>query len=125
MRPQLPPSGLKGETVLDWRSLDSYLMRVGYTGPRKPDLAVLAELAFAHATSIPFENLDVLAAVPISLELGQIVDKLVLRRRGGYCFEQNALLGAALATLGFNVRCLSARVWYNPSDDQSPLWSDC
>jgi N-hydroxyarylamine O-acetyltransferase len=39
--------------------------------------------------------------------------KLVLARRGGYCYEQNQLFKAALITLGFQVTGLAARVRWN------------
>jgi N-hydroxyarylamine O-acetyltransferase len=85
--------------------LDAYLGRIGMRGrPR------LAELHRAHATSIPFENLDPRRGIPVSLELEDIERKLVHRRRGGYCFEQNLLLKAALEALGAEVEMLLARV---------------
>lgn len=101
-------------------NLDAYFQRIGYAGPRSPDLETLQGIAFAQATTIPFENLDVLAGIPISLELGQIEEKLVTRRRGGYCFEQNPLLASALTELGFAVQYLSARVWYNNFEGKTP-----
>ncbi len=64
----------------------------------------------AHATHIPFENLDILLGRPIRLDLASLQDKLIAGRRGGYCFEQNTLLGAALEALGFRVTRLAARV---------------
>ena len=90
--------------------LDAYFKRTGYSGPRQPTLAVLEQLHFAHATSIPFENLDVQLGRPISIDLPSIQAKLVKARRGGYCFEQNTLLAAVLERLGFGVTLLSARV---------------
>lgn len=101
-------------------NLDLYLSRIGYTGDLTVNWNTLNAIAFAHATSIPFENLDVLAGIPISLELDQVYDKLVTRKRGGYCFEQNNLLGWALGEVGFVVQYLSARVWYNITDGQTP-----
>jgi arylamine N-acetyltransferase len=106
--------------VSDSIILESYLRRIKYTGPVNPTHEVLIELVFAHATSIPFENLDVLRGLPISIALKDIEDKLVHRNRGGYCFEQNALLGAALTQIGFRVRYLSGRVWYNSPDGPTP-----
>jgi len=81
--------------------------------PDEPDLPTLRSIVFAHATSIPFESLDPVSGVAVSLDINAIFDKLVRRRRGGYCFEQNALLAAALREVGFNVDELSARVTYN------------
>lgn len=90
--------------------LDAYFARIGYTGPCEPTLAALEQLQFAHGTSIPFENLDIQLGRPISIDLASIQAKLVRARRGGYCFEQNTLLAAALEKLGFHVTLLSARV---------------
>jgi N-hydroxyarylamine O-acetyltransferase len=100
--------------------LDEYLTRIGYGGPREPTLPVLHALTAAHSQSIPFENLDVLLGRPIRLELDVIHDKLVRRRRGGYCFEQNGLFLHALTQLGFHVVPLSARVRLQKPRDYTP-----
>lgn len=90
--------------------LSAYFKRIGYQGATTPTLDVLHALTRAHAQSIPFENLDVVLRQPILLDTPHVFDKLVTRRRGGYCFEQNGLLMAVLQQLGFTVRPLSARV---------------
>ncbi len=90
--------------------LDAYLLRIGYAGPREPTLDVLRRVQFAHACTIPFENLDVLLGRGVSLADDAVERKLVGDRRGGYCFEQNSLLLRALAALGFTAAPLSARV---------------
>lgn len=92
--------------------LDSYLTRTGYTGPLTPTREVLTDLHQAHATHIPFENIDVLLGRPPRLDLESLQAKLVRDRRGGYCFEQNLLLAAMLERVGFRVTRLAARVWY-------------
>jgi N-hydroxyarylamine O-acetyltransferase len=94
----------------DTLDLDLYFARIGYQGPRAATLAVLGELHRLHPLAIPFENLDPLTGRTVSLELPAIVDKLVVRRRGGYCFEQNTLLAHVLMQLGFRVTPLIARV---------------
>ena len=73
--------------------LAPYLARVGLTDPRPS----LTDLVWAHVTHIPFENLDVQLGKPIRIDLASVVDKLVHRRRGGYCFEQNTLMAEACA----------------------------
>jgi len=88
--------------VLD---LDAYLERIGLSG--RPGLEKLHR---AHASSIPFENLDPHRGVPVSLEAEDLERKLVGRRRGGYCFEQNLLLKEALEALGAEVDLFLARV---------------
>src|SRR4051794_35005419 len=90
--------------------LDAYLARVGYAGELRPTAAVLAALHRAHATHIPFENLDVLLGRPIRLDLEGLQAKLVRGRRGGYCFEQNVLFAAVLEQVGFRLTRLAARV---------------
>lgn len=90
--------------------LESYLARIGHDGALAPDLATLAALHAAHVAAIPFEGIDPLLRRAVRLDLGAVQDKLVGSRRGGYCFEQNALFKAALDTIGFKVTGLGARV---------------
>jgi N-hydroxyarylamine O-acetyltransferase len=89
--------------------LDAYFKRVSFSGTLAPTLELLNLLTFHHSTSIPFENLDVMLGQTISLEAEALVDKLIRRRRGGYCFEQNGLFLLVLQSLGFDARPLSAR----------------
>jgi N-hydroxyarylamine O-acetyltransferase len=99
-------------------NLDAYFTRVGFNGARTPTLHTLRELHLAHAQSIAFENLNPLLGWRVALDLPSLEDKLVRSRRGGYCFEQNGLLAAALRELGFSVTGLAARVvWNAPSED--------
>lgn len=90
--------------------LERYFARVGFDGDRAPTPATLARLQIAHLAAIPFENLDVRLGRPIALDLPSLEAKLVGRRRGGYCFEQNTLFAALLRALGFEVETLEARV---------------
>lgn len=97
-------------------NLDSYFERINYQGATSPTIDVLHALTRAHSQSIPFENLDVLLRRPISLELDDIYRKLVIDRRGGYCFEQNNLLLEVLKRLGFTVSPWGARVRLRVTD---------
>jgi N-hydroxyarylamine O-acetyltransferase len=90
--------------------LEAYFHRVGLISRPAADLASLRTLHCAHATTIPFENLDVQMGLPIRLDLASLQDKLVRRRRGGYCFEQNSLFLAVLEALGFKAIPCEARV---------------
>jgi N-hydroxyarylamine O-acetyltransferase len=90
--------------------LDAYLARIGYAGRLQTSRPVLEALHLAHATHIPFENLDVLLHRPIRLDLDSLQSKLVAGGRGGYCYEHNLLFSAILQRLGFPVRQLAARV---------------
>jgi len=100
--------------------LDGYFARIGYAGPTRPDLATLHGVLNAHAQSVPFENLDVLLGRRIYLSPDALYRKLVVERRGGYCFEQNGLLLLVLEALGFSVTPLSARVRYQRPRDFLP-----
>ena len=97
---RLPPPRAE---VSAFTALDAYLRRIGYDGPCAVDHATLVGIVRAHIAAIPFENVDVLLQRRVSSALPAIYDKLVVRRRGGWCFEQNGLLGWALTALGFPV----------------------
>lgn len=101
--------------------LAGYLDRVNYCGHTEPNLDLLQDLLTAHTRTIPFENLDPLLGTPVDdLSPGGLTDKLVYRRRGGYCYEHNGLMGYVLAELGFRVRRLTGRVVWMAAPD-APL----
>jgi arylamine N-acetyltransferase len=102
--------------------LDAYVARIGYTGGTDPTMGTLAELVAAHNRSIPFENLDPLLGMPVyDLSLAALTDKLVHRRRGGYCYEHNGLMRYVLSELGFGVDALAGRVvWMSPNGLDGP-----
>jgi len=99
---------------------DTYFERIGYHGPRMPCLATLDAIVLAHIKSIPFENIDVVLGRGIDLDIDAIADKLVTRRRGGYCFEHNTLLLRVLTGLGFAASPISARVRIQRARDFTP-----
>ncbi|WP_353191052.1 arylamine N-acetyltransferase [Pandoraea pnomenusa] len=94
---------------------ERYFRRIGYTGPREATLDVLRTVHALHPLAIPFENLDPIRGRPVEVDLPSIVAKLLDGGRGGYCFEQNALLANALTHLGFTVTPLIARVAWGRS----------
>ena len=104
-------------TALD---IGGYLERIGAAAAASADLATLAAIHAGHALGIPFENLDIHRGLGISLELPDVHDKLVTRRRGGYCFEHNALLAWALDQVGFQVTRLCGRVWIGKVTEGPP-----
>lgn len=98
--------------------LDAYLARIGYHGPRTPELTTLRAVHRLHPAAIPFENLDpYLRRPPPSLEPAALEAKLVAGGRGGWCFEHNSLLGHALAALGFRTTPLAGRVVWSAGED--------
>lgn len=91
--------------------ITAYLARINYQGPVEPTLDTLHALHAAHNRSIPFENLDPVLGKPVvDLGAADLSAKLVHRRRGGYCYEQNGLFGYVLDGLGFGVDRLAGRV---------------
>src|SRR5690242_1086910 len=94
----------------------AYFDRIGYRGPADPTIDTVRALVAAHNRSIPFENLDPLLGTPVvDLSAAALADKLVNRRRGGYCYEHNGLMGYVLDELGFGVQRFAGRVvWMRP-----------
>ena len=94
----------------------AYFDRIGYQGQADRSIDTVRALVAAHNRSIPFENLDPLLGIPVvDLSATALTDKLVHRRRGGYCYEHNGLMGYVLEELGFGVERLAGRViWMNP-----------
>lgn len=90
--------------------VQSYLRRIGYSGPVTPSAKTLRNLHQAHLLSVPFENLDIGWKREIRLDQNAFVKKIVEEKRGGFCYELNGAFAALLEAIGFRVRLLSARV---------------
>jgi N-hydroxyarylamine O-acetyltransferase len=89
----------------------SYLQRLQYNGSLEPSEALLHELHKRHLHNIPYENFDIVTNKPLSLVTEELFDKIVVRARGGFCYELNILFGQLLEALGFRVKFLSAHLW--------------
>ena len=88
----------------------AYLERIGLDGSDTSlDLEFLKKVQYAHILTVPYENLDILNDIPLSLDKQELFDKIVNRRRGGYCFEVNGLLSFMLMEIGFKVHNYAAR----------------
>jgi N-hydroxyarylamine O-acetyltransferase len=98
---------------------DAYLDRINYRGSLAANAETLKQLHVAHLLTVPFENLSIHYGEPIVLEDEALFDKVVRRRRGGFCYELNGLFASLLCTLGFNVTILSAGVM-NAAGETSP-----
>src|SRR5215207_5706556 len=90
--------------------LPAYLQRINYRGEQAPTAATLHDLHRAHLLTVPFENLDIHLGRPILLDQDALFDKIVTRRRGGFCYELNGLFALLLRELGFEVTLLAAGV---------------
>lgn len=106
--------------LADAVDVDAYFQRIGYTGPRADaaSLETLAAIHRLHPSAIAFETLDALLKRPIILTAAALERKLLHGGRGGWCFEQNLLLGRVLQSLGFAITGLAARVLWNRPDGE-------
>jgi N-hydroxyarylamine O-acetyltransferase len=99
------------EDLMNESDVDAYLARIGAARPTRPDAGALRELQRAHLATVPFENLGIHLGEPIVLDERALIDKVVGRRRGGFCYELNGAFAALLRALGYRVTLLSARVF--------------
>ena len=88
-----------------------YLKRIQFSEPIKPDAQTLQGLQLAHLLSVPFENLDIGLKRPITLTGEALWNKIIVQKRGGFCYELNGLFAALLKEIRFDVTYLNARVF--------------
>lgn len=91
-------------------NIQSYLSRIGLTGDTEVNLKDLERLMKSHLFYVPFENIDVVTGDYISLDSEQFYNKIVERKRGGFCYELNGLFHDLLRELGFQVDLIAATV---------------
>ena len=96
---------------LDEARVSAYLARIGAERPAQADAEALRELQTRHLRAVPFENLSVHLGEPIVLDELALFEKLVERRRGGFCYELNGAFAALLTALGYQVTLLAARTF--------------
>ena len=99
--------------------LQNYLDRISYRGSLRPDLQTLFAIHKAQAMSVPYEGIDVLAGLTPDHSIEAIFDKIVRRRRGGWCYETNGLLGWVLHQIGFEVQRVVAGVYRKDKGDST------
>ena len=89
----------------------AYFKRIGLDMPETivPDSALLKKLQYAHCSTVPYENLDIIRGIPLSLDPDALYDKVVNKGKGGFCFELNGLFGWLLRELGYEVTDVAAR----------------
>jgi len=102
-------------------SIEKYLERINYNGDLSISYHTLSQLVFCHFMNVPYENLDILNNIPLSLEIPDLYDKIVNRRRGGYCFELNTLFNWLLNRIGFKTHTYSARFLLNIPENTIPM----
>lgn len=99
--------------------IQAYLQRIQFPGTPKPNYQTLVDLQRSHLLTVPFENLSIHWGEPIFLQEQALFNKIVQRKRGGFCYELNGLFSALLRELEFSVTRLSAGV-YDPSHGMGP-----
>jgi N-hydroxyarylamine O-acetyltransferase len=97
--------------MVDEETAAAYLRRIAVAPPVTADAATVRRLHRAHQIAVPFENLSIHLSEPISLEENDLADKIVRRRRGGFCYELNGLFALLLEALGASVTRVAARVY--------------
>nr|WKN38243.1 arylamine N-acetyltransferase [Tunicatimonas sp. TK19036] len=101
---------------------EAYLDRIGYTGSLEPTLSTLKALQRAHLLQVPFENLDIHRNEEIRIDTARFYDKIITRRRGGFCFEVNGLFNELLTALGFSTHFISCSVFSHPHNQYAPYF---
>ncbi|WP_438425491.1 arylamine N-acetyltransferase family protein [Aquimarina macrocephali] len=96
--------------------IQPYLERIKYTKDISATEKVLFELQQAHLKSVPFENLDIHYNREITLDIDAIYNKIVVQKRGGFCYELNGLFYHLLKKIGFDVKMISGRVYSKSKD---------
>ena len=90
--------------------LAEYLSRINL-GDCHSNFEGLKSLQEHQMENIPFENLDIVVGRKIVLSHEHLFDKIINRKRGGYCFELNMLYANLLTCIGFSLKPVLARVW--------------
>lgn len=94
--------------------LNKYLARIRFNGNPAADLSTLKELQRHHLLNIPFENLDIHLHTYITINIDNFYEKIVTRKRGGFCYELNGLFNELLTAIGFKTILVSARGFSAP-----------
>jgi len=106
-------------------NIEQYLKRIEYRGNVKTDLNCLMQLHKSHVMAIPFEALDAQLGRKINLDIPSVFEKVIVQKRGGYCYELNHLFHTLLTTIGFENHLISARVYddgkYGPAFDHMAI----
>lgn len=103
-------NSLQDSKIMNSVQLSEYFQRIGYKGSRELTFETLQAVQAAQAYYIPFETFDISMGRPIVLTFDHLFEKLVKQKRGGYCYEVNALLHFALQSLGFTISLCLARL---------------
>ncbi|MEO6167039.1 MAG: arylamine N-acetyltransferase [Chitinophagales bacterium] len=101
-------------------NITQYLQRIKYDGIISPIITTLNALQKNHLLNVPFENLDIHYGRVIVLNVSKFFEKVVIEKRGGFCYELNGLFFELLQSMGFEVKMVSARVYNGTEKTYSP-----
>ncbi len=87
-----------------------YLNRIKYQGTIEANYDCLCNLHRSHVMNIPFEDLDIHFGKKIVLEVDSLFNKIVINKRGGFCYELNYLFYKLLTNIGFDCCMVSSRI---------------
>jgi len=100
--------------------LQQYLERIKIAKVQEANYSFLEKLQVSHLTNIPFENIDIRQSRNISLDEEHLFNKIVVRKRGGFCYELNGLFRWLLRSLNYNVSITAGRVYIVSEDRFTP-----
>lgn len=106
---------------MDADQIDAYLERIGARRPERLDADSLRELQERHLSTVPFENISIHIGERITLTEDALFDKIVRRKRGGFCYELNGAFAALLEGLGFTVTLLAVQVFIDGDETGPPF----
>lgn len=91
--------------------IKNFLDRIGYNKDISVSYSCLSQLQEAFISSVPFENIDIINKIVLDFSTNAVYEKIVERKRGGVCFENNSLFYWALSEIGFDVRIIEAEMF--------------
>jgi len=105
--------------MLKPQNIELYLARIKTAKQETLNLSYLNKLHRNHMLNIPFENLDIAMKNQIRLDINSLYEKVIIKRRGGFCYELNGLFYQLITSLGFEAQLIAARV-YNDIGELGP-----
>lgn len=110
-----------GGNMMTESMIETYLAVLGCSDAREVCEENLFRLQAAHLAQIPYSNLSFYKTGTLQpLDTDSLFDRLIIRRKGGYCFELNGLFGELLRGLGYEVTEYFAR-WHFGGTEKIPM----
>ncbi|PGS55125.1 arylamine N-acetyltransferase [Bacillus sp. AFS041924] len=103
--------------------IETYFKHIRLKKPNTISYSSLKEIHKHHLLSIPFENIDIISQIQLTMNPSKIMEKIASGKRGGICFETNSLLLSVLKELGYNVSFISTKFWNEEKQCWNPEFS--